>query len=133
MNSQIAANFGRRRAARFRSGGSALSIECRTIRRCTPNVLATPTIVPQPYSYSRLSSSNNSTFHLLSISSPLSRFSRETEYRVPRVKVGHFWLPNWANSYCRTHPTEGAADLPNAKGSCGAAEGEATNCLRVGE
>ena len=56
----------------FRGDGSALPIASRTIRRCTPNFLATPTIVPTPNSYSRRISSNSSTLALQSNESPPS-------------------------------------------------------------
>src|SRR3954452_9431082 len=58
-------SFGFSRGAAFRSGGTALAIASRTIRRCTPNFRATPFIVPTPCSYSRRICSNNSTFCLL--------------------------------------------------------------------
>src|SRR3989304_5086440 len=45
--------------------GTALLSASRTIRRCTPNLQATPLIVPTPNSYSRLIASNNSTLAFL--------------------------------------------------------------------
>src|ERR1035441_9736927 len=60
-----AASFGRSRSGIFRSGGTAFARASRTIRRCTPNFLATPFIVPAPCSYSRRICSYNSTLTLL--------------------------------------------------------------------
>jgi transcriptional repressor NrdR len=40
-------SLGRSRTAAFRAGGTALAMASRTIRRCTPNFLATPLIVKQ--------------------------------------------------------------------------------------
>ena len=56
--------------AAIRGDGSALPIASRTIRRCTPSFLVTPTIVPTPNSYSRRISSNSSTLALQSNESP---------------------------------------------------------------
>ena len=50
----------------FRSGGIALAIACRTIRRCTPCFFASPLIV-SPAACPRRISSNSSTLRLLSI------------------------------------------------------------------
>jgi hypothetical protein len=59
-NSTAAFNFHLGRCVLFRGDGNALPIASRTIRRCTPNFLATPTIVPTPNSYSRRISSYSS-------------------------------------------------------------------------
>src|SRR5436190_787168 len=65
MTGLAAASFGRSRSGIFRSRGIALASASRTIRRWTPNFLATPFIVPAPCSYSRRICSNNSTLSLL--------------------------------------------------------------------
>src|SRR6266571_3237526 len=65
MNGIAAANFGRSRSGTFRSRGTALASASRTIRRCIPNFLATPFIVPAPCSYSRRICSYSSTLVLL--------------------------------------------------------------------
>ena len=63
------------------SGGSALLTASRTIRRCTPNFLATPTIVPTPCSYSRRICSNNRTLAPLSNRCLLSGLTPAQGYR----------------------------------------------------
>src|ERR1035437_3817268 len=65
MNGIAPASFGRSRSGIFRSRGIALARASRTIRRWTPNFLATPLIVPAPCSYSRRICSYNSTLALL--------------------------------------------------------------------
>src|SRR5437879_1793166 len=71
MNSFTGSSLGCDRSGTLRSGGTALAIACRTIRRCTPNCFATPRIVPTPKRYSRLICSNSSTLRLLSVDRPI--------------------------------------------------------------
>ena len=75
MKGMAAASFRRARAGTFRSGGTALATASRTIRRCTPNLRATPLIVPAPCSYSRRISSYSSTLFLLSKTTSVFSFS----------------------------------------------------------
>ncbi len=65
----------------FPLGGSAPFSASRTIRRCTLNFLATPTIVPTPCSYSRRTCSNNRTLAPLSNRRLLSGRSPREGYR----------------------------------------------------
>jgi hypothetical protein len=76
MKSITGPRLGRLLTARFRSGGVALAKACRTIRRRTPSFRYTPWIVPVPCVYSRLISSNSSTFVLLSIGLPVGSADR---------------------------------------------------------
>src|ERR1017187_10350076 len=71
MNAISGPTTGRARSLPLRSGGCAFANACRTIRRCTPSLRATPLIVPLPNSCSLRISSNSSTFALLSIPSLL--------------------------------------------------------------
>src|SRR5229473_7633240 len=67
MNSATESILGRFRSGTFRSAGFASANACRTIRRCTPNFVATLFMdEPAANSNSRLICSNNSTFRLLS-------------------------------------------------------------------
>jgi hypothetical protein len=70
MNSTASFSFHRGRSGFFRGFGNALPIASRTIRRCTPSFVATPTMVPIPNSFSRRIFSNHSTFALQSNESP---------------------------------------------------------------
>jgi hypothetical protein len=82
MKAIAGSSFGRPHTGVFRSTGIALSTASRTMRRCIPNFLAIPRIVPSPCSYSRRICSNSSTLALLSTRPPLGRLSpkRSTRY-----------------------------------------------------
>src|SRR4051794_15184016 len=100
MNPSTAPSTGRGRWRYVRTGGSALFTAWRTRRRWTPNLRATPLIVPIPNSYSRRNCSNSSTFVLLS-TPPLPLVQR----KEPREKGG----PNSVSKVGR-HP------IANSKG-----------------
>jgi hypothetical protein len=102
MNAIAATSFRRGLATFFRGLGKALPTASRTIRRCTPNFLATPTIVPVPNSYSLRICSNSSTFDLQS--NEFLRFGLRPKPEYPFVQgVGQIKLPNWATSKYRNH------------------------------
>jgi len=88
MKSFTRSSFGFARAGTLRSGGTALAIACRTIRRCTPNCFATPRIVPTPKRYSRLICSNTSTLRLLSIALPVLAGQNRVGRSIAIYKVG---------------------------------------------
>jgi len=97
MNSITGPSLGLFRTGILRSGGIALLSACRTIRRCTPNRLATPWIVPTPCRYSRRICSNSSTLHLLSIGLPVP---------AGRDSVGRFVLQGGPKSDHHSRPNE---------------------------
>src|SRR5881396_1444032 len=88
MNSFTGSSLGCDRIGTLRSGGTALAIACRTIRRCTPNCFATPRIVPTPKRYSRLICSNSSTLRLLSIALPVPAGRDRVGRSIAIYKVG---------------------------------------------
>src|SRR5438309_5792443 len=93
------------RIGTLRSGGTALAIACRTIRRCTPNCFATPRIVPTPKRYSRLICSNSSTLRLLSIALPVPAGRDRVGRSIAIYKVG----PNQPQTSMQGHTIKGTA------------------------
>ena len=87
MTSWTAPSLGQARSGLFRFAGSALPKASRTIRRCTPNLRATPRIVPSPCSYSRLICSNSSTLALQSTAASVLG-SAHNRVVGPTFKVG---------------------------------------------
>ena len=84
MKAFAGSNLGLPRVLIFRSRGMASPSASRTIRRWIPSFLATPLIVPSPYSYSRRICSNSSTLALLSnrVSSRACKPERDPRYMV---------------------------------------------------